>query len=119
MGSVYGSRAGYTVCRLRYTGKTLSALTIRPLFPRNKQRDGRKERGSGERERGSGERARERGSGKRARERESGERANRCDLSLRKLWSKEPIRTRDASIDTRKMASRHYIRNCFSEIRFL
>ena len=73
MGSVYGSRAGYTVCRLRYTGKTLSALTIRPLFPRNKQRDGRKERGSGERERGSGER--ERGSGERARERGSGERA--------------------------------------------
>lgn len=34
-GSVYGSQAGYTVCRLRYTGKTLSALTIRPLFPRN------------------------------------------------------------------------------------
>lgn len=109
MGSVYGSRAGYTVCRLRYTGKTLSALTIRPLFPRNKQRDGRKERGSGERERGSGERARERGSGERASERERArERANRCDLSLRKLWSKEPIRTRDASIDTRKMAASLY-----------
>lgn len=31
-----------------------------------------------------------------------------CDLSVRKLWSKEPIGTRDASIDTRKMTASLY-----------
>lgn len=48
-----------------------------------------------------GEEGRERG-------RERGRESEPCDLSVRKLWSKEPIGTRDASIDTRKMTASLY-----------